>query len=97
MMLRPVTINCLDFNDVVKNSKLISKLRELTIFPFSGMNYELTELTKLSKKRKVNCRILTATHNNQIIGWALMSKESSNYSFKGDYFRAGDGILFQVL
>lgn len=91
-----LTIRCVDFNIVVKKPALLKNLRALTLNPFSGMNYELSSLENLSKIRPVKCEVLLAYIDNKLIGWSLLSREESNYSFPHHKFRTGDGILFEI-
>jgi GNAT superfamily N-acetyltransferase len=85
------------FNTVVTKPEMMQRLRKLTIAPYSGLNHELTTLTKISKTRKVNCDILTAEKNGTIIGWAILSNEDSSYWFKStDGYKSHFGTLFEV-
>jgi len=92
-----VIINVLDFNSIAKQPDLIKKLRKLTLNRYSGMNYELTSLNKMAKKRKVNCRIIVASINDEMVGWALLSREPSDFIFPtGQYYEPICGFLFQI-
>jgi GNAT superfamily N-acetyltransferase len=86
-----------DFNEVIKDGKLISRLTQLTLNPTSGMNQEVSSLIRLSKKRRVNASVIVAKHNEIIIAWALVSMEASNFNFPtGFEFNIGSGVLFEV-
>jgi len=91
-----LTIRCADFNVVLKKPALIKKIRSLTLNPFSGMNYEISSLENLSKIRPVKSEALLAYFDGELIGWALLSRESSTYHFAHHQFRTGDGVLFEV-
>lgn len=97
------TIEILDFNSIYKDKKIISDLRKLTICSYSGMNHELDSLSSLAKKRKVNAKVISVKRNDKIVGWALLSKEDSDfpfgYSLSGNisnFDAKRDGALFEV-
>lgn len=90
-------VELFDFNKVYKNKSFILKLRDLTLHDYSGMNHELNALTDLVKTRKVNAKIITATRGGVIVGWALLSKENSNFRFGlSDFDAKRDGALFEI-
>lgn len=96
---KEVNVEILDFNNVVNNKILMSSLRDLTLCPGSGMNFELDHLTKASKIRKVNARVITAYRNGKIVGWALLSREKSEFQFCQTYDKFDPekhGVLFEV-
>lgn len=89
-----------EFNDVAKDFKLVSVLRSLTLNRNSGMNNELTTLSNLATTRKVNCKVLLCYDNTDVVGWALVSRESSEFNFfgtcKGFSVSELNGVLFEV-
>lgn len=93
-----LTIRVLDFNLVALQPDLIAKLRELTAAPHSGLNFELTRMLKDVETRQVNCKILLAYRWRELVGWALLSKENTDYCFSSSVtgFKAEDGQMFQV-
>lgn len=93
-----LTIKVVDFNLVAKQPDLIAQLRDLTIAPHSGLNHELTQLGLKAMEREVNCKILLAYRWNQLIGWAICSKEDSDFIFTSEEtrFRAKNGWMFQL-
>ena len=96
--LLTLTTRTLDFNLVVKRPELLKKLRSLTLSLRSGMNHELTELGKEAQKRSVNCKVILAYRLRTLVGWALVTKEDSDFPFNygESYFRGKDGYMFQV-
>lgn len=97
------TYEVIDYNDIAKNSEFLSKLKELTLDSWSGLNHELRTLSTLVQKRKVKCKILVArtianTHPIQsIVAWAMLSDEESDYYFStGGKYSKEKGKLFQV-
>jgi ribosomal protein S18 acetylase RimI-like enzyme len=62
----------------------------------------LDNLSLLAKKRKVNAKVISVKRNDKIVGWALLSKENSDFHF--GYSISGiktfdakrDGALFEV-
>lgn len=97
------TLNCIEivtksFNEVVKNSDLMNSLRSLTLAPYSGLNYELNMLEKISKNREAVAKVIMAYYTDELVGWALLSREYSKFQFpngtKG--FKPENGMLFQV-
>lgn len=87
-----------DYNVVSKKSLFMSKLRKLTLHSSSGMNHELNELEKIIKTRSVKCKIVTAYFDRKLVGWALLSREPSNFTFVNTYsnYNPSQGVLFQV-
>lgn len=92
-----LTIRTLDFNLVAKQPDLVAKLRELTLAPHSGLNYELKRMLKDVETREVNCKVLLAYRFKELIGWAILSKENTDFFYnpKGG-FKGDDGWMFQV-
>lgn len=96
-ILQDLTIRVEDFNLVAGRDDFLSKLRELTLEPDSGMNHELDSLQALSQQRPVQCQILTAYRQEAIVGWALLSRESSDFWFtRSDGYQSEWGALFEV-
>lgn len=92
-----LTIRVQDFNNLATKPDFIKKLRKLTLQPYSGMNSELNHLEHNAKWRKVDCKILTAYLKNELIGWALLSKEPSGFYFpQTNGFHPEDGSLFEI-
>jgi len=93
-----LTIRVEDYNLVAQKPELVKKLRELTIRPTSGMNYELNSLNRIRQTRPVDCKILIAYQNRKMVGWAMLSNEDSIFPFFpfGKYFKASEGSLFEV-
>ncbi len=96
--LLTLTIRVKDFNLVRQDAALVKKLRKLTLSPFSGMNYCLNGLERTAKIRPVDCKIFMAYRSQELVGWALLSKEPTDFCFVGsiDGFNPGQGALFQV-
>lgn len=96
--LKGLTFRSFDFNLVVKKPRLLEKLRKLTLYPYSGLNKELDNLLRLIRKNKsVRAYVLTAFLGEELVGWALLSRETSEYSFpRGSSFEEGDGVLFEI-
>lgn len=81
-----VKITTIDANKALQNHYLIKSFRRLTLYQFSGMNCELDDLLDLAKNKKINAKMVMAHINNVMVGWALMSREPSNFRFtKGLY------------
>lgn len=95
---KDLVIRVKDFNSIANDLELIKSLRKLTLNHFSGMNYELSNFEKLSKTREVKCKIILAYVKDQLAGWAILSREPSDYYFhkspKG--YDPLHGVLFQV-
>ena len=97
--LLTLTIRVEDYTLVANKPGMIEKLRELTIAPYSGMNHELTSFESISRYRQVNCQILTAYRRGELVGWALLSKEKSDFYFPNaseGFEPTRDGVMFQV-
>jgi len=96
--LLTLTVRVQDFNLVAHKPNLLSKLRKLTLHPKSGLNRELNRMLKDVEVRPVNCKIITAHRFRKIVGWAILSKESTDFCFAhtSQGFNASDGLLFQV-
>lgn len=85
-----------DLNDLINNEEFIITLRGATLNSTSGMNKELTALKEKKQENGViDAKAIIAYSFNQIIGWALFSREDSNccHSYK---FISNQGILFQI-
>ena len=93
-----LTIRTTRFNLIAKRPALLEKLRALTLEPDSGMNYELDCLLDLSSRRQVDCKIILAYRFGELVAWALLSKENSDFEFCQTFngFNKKDGHLFQV-
>jgi len=93
-----LTIRVKTFNEIANDKDLLKKLRKLTLHHFSGMNHELNSFEKIAKIREVEAKIILAYVNDDLAGWALMSKESSDYYFKKSEggFKPSQGILFEI-
>jgi ribosomal protein S18 acetylase RimI-like enzyme len=85
-----------DFNSIVKKPNLLRKLRNLTIRPSSGMNFELNSLEKDAESRTIKCKILMAFSNRKLVGWAMLSKEPSSFPFFNTEYAPNFGTLFEV-
>lgn len=108
MTAKDLIIRVRDFNVVHKNVELIQTLYSLTLYhgrSRSGMTYELDNLSKLIKERPVKAKVLLAYKNthimtNELIGWALLSREISNFITTWDEENWFDpvkhGVLFEV-
>lgn len=92
-----LTIRVEDYNSVAERPDFLSKLRELTLYRSSGMNHELDNWEKIRKERPVVAQILTAYRNEEMVGWALLSREQSDFPFTvEDAFNPIEGSLFEV-
>lgn len=87
-----------DFNQVAEKPELLKKLRKLTLHPQSGMNHELNQMLKHAKTRTVDAKVLIAFKKREIVGWALLSKEATDFTFARSWsgFTPGQGTLLQV-
>ena len=96
--LLTLSIQTLEFDQVAERPNLIKKLRHLTLSPYSGMNNELDWMLEEVKKRPIQCHIFLAFRSKELVGWAFLSKEDTDFSFahSGRGFNAIDGRLFQV-
>lgn len=92
-----IKIKVASFSTIVKKPSLIKKLRELTLYYKSGMNYELDSFMEILKTRAPKVKILTAYKGRKLVGWALVSKEPSDFYFPNrDGYQPDLGTLFQV-
>lgn len=92
-----LTIRMEDYNSASQRPEFMKQLRNLTLYPSSGMNCELNSFERIQKERPVNAHVITAYHNDAMIGWALLSKERSEFPFmNSDFFNPEDGFLFEV-
>jgi ribosomal protein S18 acetylase RimI-like enzyme len=92
-----LTVRVQDYNLVAGKPELLKKLRKLTLSPYSGMNYELNNFERIAKVRKVDCKIITVYKESKLVGWAMLSKEPSDFLFRYvDGHDPSNGVLFQV-
>lgn len=94
----PLIVKVRDYNAIANNKSLLQKLRELTLHGYSGMNAELDYLAEQAPTRKVKTKVLLAYHEQDLIGWAILSQESSGYWFcrVNSTFDSKYGVLFEV-
>lgn len=84
-------------NFVLNEAPLLATLRGLTLHSYSGMNHELNNFQQIIKIRPVNAKVLVATINEEVVAWALLSKEASTFKFRNNTeYNAGYGLLFEV-
>lgn len=93
-----LTIRVQDFNIIASQPVILAQLRNLTLHPSSGMNYELDRFEKFARYRKVKAKILTAFRGSKMVGWAFLSKEPTDFTFRRspDGFEPSQGTLFQI-
>jgi GNAT superfamily N-acetyltransferase len=96
--LLSLTVRVEDFNLVAQKPDLLKKLRSLTLHCNSGMNHELNQMLRIINTRPVQCKIIMAFSDRQMVGWALLSREKSDFCFTRSYsgFDPKQGALFQV-
>lgn len=96
--LLTLTIRAEDYNLAAERLGFLARLRRLTLNPYSGMNYELNNFERIRKQRRVACQVLTAYRSGELVGWAMMSKEPTDYGFNNspNGFHPKDGILFEI-
>jgi predicted acetyltransferase len=95
---RDLTIRVKSFNEIANDKDLLKNLRKLTLDHFSGMNHELNSFEKIAKTREVKAKVILAYVSEELVGWALMSRESSDYYFKRSQsgFKSHQGVLFEI-
>ena len=92
-----LTIKIQDYNLVASQPGLLAKLRELTLSRYSGMNHELNAWERTHQERPVKAKLLLAYYHDILVGWAILSKEVSDFYFnRGWGFNPVDGSMFQV-
>jgi len=94
-------IEVIDMNRVLANPKLLSQIKKLTLKPCydgfaSGMNVELIMFERLALERRVNASAIVAYLGSEMIGWALCTREASDFVFNTNQSFVGQGILFEV-
>lgn len=96
--LLTLTVRTVDFNLVARQPELLAQLRKLTLSPYSGLNHELTRMLKDVEEREVKCKVLLAYRFRKLVGWAILSKETTHYNFSRSYegFKSENGLMFQV-
>jgi len=79
-------ITSIDANKALFNENIIKQFRKLTLYSSSGLNKELDNLTCLAQTKKVNAKMVAAHIGNTMVGWCLLSREPSHFSFyNGNY------------
>lgn len=96
--LLTLTIRTIDFNLVARQPVLLEKLRKLTLSPYSGLNHELNRMLEDVKQRSVDCQLLLAYRFRTLVGWAIISKETTHFRFSrsSEGFKSEYGRMFQV-
>lgn len=91
-----------DFNLVLQNQELFQTFYSLTLYRgnlTSGLTYEMKNLSRIGQNRKVKAKVIWAEKDDKIVGWALLSREPSDFfsSENGYWFDPNrDGVLFEV-
>ncbi len=98
MFAKPLTVKVYDYNIVAKDPEFIRVLRMLTLNSMSGMNHELNSFQKISLSRPVDCKIITAYRENELVAWALLSGEASDFTFGRAYdgFKPDNSLMLQI-
>ena len=93
-----LTVRVQDFNLVARQPELLAQLRKLTLGHGSGLNHELDRMLNDVEERKVECHVILAYRFKKLVGWAILSKEDSNFHFlnTGKGFNKESGRMFQV-
>lgn len=93
-----LTVRVRDFNLVARQPELMAQLRKLTLSPGSGLNFELNRMLNDIEERPVDCQVLLAYRFKTLVGWAILSKENSNFRFLNTQrgFNKESGRMFQV-
>lgn len=88
----------LDFNQIIKDTDIMSNLRRLTLCSYSGMNQELDMIHDATDTREVAAKALIVYHDQNMVAWALLSREKSNFQFSSGikFDPEKDGVLFEV-
>ncbi len=96
--LLTLTVRTVDFNLVARQPELLAKLRKLTLSPYSGLNHELDRMLRDVQERTVDCQVILAYRFSTLVGWAILSKEDTNFHFvnTGNGFVKELGKMFQV-
>lgn len=96
--LLTLTIRTVDFNLAARQTDLLPKLRKLTLGPYSGLNHELDRMLEDVKERSVDCQLFLAYRFRTLVGWGLLSKETTDFRFSRslDGFKSEYGRMFQV-
>lgn len=96
--LTGLTVRVSDFNLVAQRPAVIKKLRTLTLNSTSGLNNEIDNLLNLVKRRPVDCKIIRAYLDSKLVGWAILSRENSDFNFPNtdNGFSSDQGVLFEV-
>jgi GNAT superfamily N-acetyltransferase len=96
--LLTLTVRTADFNLVARQPELLAELRKLTLSPYSGLNHELNRMLEDVKTRSVNCQVILAYRFRKLVGWGILSKETTHFSFSRSYegFKSENGMMFQV-
>lgn len=96
--LLTLTIRTVDFNLVARQPVLLEKLRKLTLSPYSGLNHELNRMLEDVKERSVDCQLLLAYRFRTLVGWGILSKETTKFRFSRSQvgFQSEHGKMFQV-
>jgi ribosomal protein S18 acetylase RimI-like enzyme len=96
--LLTLTVRTLDFNLIARQPVLLEKLRKLTLSPYSGLNCELDRMLQDVTLRPVECQVLLAYRFRTLVGWGILSKETTNFRFSHSKngFKAEEGKMFQV-
>ena len=87
-----------EFNEVAEKPELLNRLRSLTLHPNSGLNYEMNHLLRDAKTRTVNAKVLLAYRKRELVGWALLSREKTDFTFARSFagYTPDQGSMLQI-
>jgi len=95
--LYSLNVKMISYAEASKDQSLIPQLRKLTLYPRSGMNYELNRFEVISEYREINASIILSYYQQKLVGWALYSKEPTDFLFpKHDEYSPNGSVLFEV-
>jgi GNAT superfamily N-acetyltransferase len=77
-----LSIKSVEMDDVLKDADLLATVRRLTLGGNSGMNVALDYYLILKTTRSVRAHAIIAYHDDEAIGWALLTRESDKHSFQ---------------
>jgi|SRR5208282_1112618 len=76
-----LSIKSVEMDDILRDADLLTVIRRLTLGGESGMNRALNYYQVLRATRPIRAHGILAYYNGEPIGWALVTRESDQYSF----------------
>lgn len=77
-----ISISVVEMDRILKDPNLLATCRRLSYGGSSGMNCALDHYQGLILSRSVDAKGIFAQYHKEYVGWALLTRETDNYSYR---------------